>query len=160
MMNVSIRQLPAFYVAYLRHTGAYAGGGIPATWDQLNLWSQAQGFGNPRHTMIGISWDNPRTTTAEKCRYDACVEIAPDYPVSAPLAVQTIPGGAYACARFQSNAQEIGQAWEWLCTLWIAQSGYQFDTRPCFELYPADINCMPEPGVFICDLCIPVQPAG
>ncbi|WP_018609691.1 AraC family transcriptional regulator [Uliginosibacterium gangwonense] len=157
-MDINIKTLPGYHVAYLRHIGSYMAGGIPATWAKLNQWCQEQGFGNPRRNMIGISWSDPKTTPPEDCCYDACVEIERDYPVPAPLAVQAIPGGTYVVARYQGTPEQIGPVWHQLFTEWLPQSAYQFDPRPCFELYPSDINCMPEPGVFICDICIPVRP--
>lgn len=157
-MEIHIKNLPDYHVAYLRHIGAYTDGGIGATWEKLGQWCTEQGFGNPRRNMIGISWSNPKTTLPEDCCYDACVEITPDERGTVSLPVQTIPGGLYVLARFQGTPGEIGPVWQHVFAEWLPQSAYQFDPRPCFELYPSDINCMPQPGVFICDICVPIRP--
>lgn len=157
-MPVSIQELPDYRVAYLRHIGPYGGPGIPALWEEFTKWSHAQGFMNPPRNMFGISHDNPETTPPDRCRYDACIEVDADFSPSGEISVQTIPGGKYACAEFQGSAADIGPAWKWVCGEWLPQSGYQFDDRLFFEFYPNDINCMPEPGIFVCKICIPVKP--
>jgi len=158
-MEVTVQALPERRVAYLRYIGPYGTSGVPATWEKLNRWCLAQGFGNPRHNMIGIAHNNPKITAADKCRYDACVEIDHDIHPSGEIGVQTIPGGRYACARFQGSTADIGPAWQWIFAEWLPASGYECDDRPCFELYPSDVNWSPEPGIYVCDICIPVKPA-
>jgi len=157
-MEVTIKQLPDYHVAYLRNTGPYGTSDIPMTWERLNRWCQAQSFGNQPHTMLGVSLDDPKITPPAQCRYDACVEIEPGFKVSGEVGTQTIRGGAYACARFIGNVDKIGPAWQWLFAEWLPSSGYQCDARPCFELYPAELERKPEPGIFVCDICIPIKP--
>lgn len=157
-MEINLKNLPDYHVAYLRHIGSYTDGGIGATWDKLGQWCKEQGFGTPRRNMIGISWSNPKTTPPEDCCYDAGVEIKPDEQSTLSLPVQIIPGGLYVVARFQGTPEDIGPAWQHVFSEWLPHSAYQFDPRPCFELYPSDINCMPQPGIFICDICVPIRP--
>lgn len=157
-MEIRLKHLPDYHVAYLRHIGSYTNGGIGAAWVKLGQWCREQGFDAPRRNMIGISWSDPQTTPPEDCCYDASVEITPAEQNTVSLPVQVIPGGLYVVARFQGTPAEIGPAWHHLFAEWLPQSVYQFDPRPCFELYPSDINAMPQPGVFICDICIPIRP--
>jgi AraC family transcriptional regulator len=157
-MHVAIETLPDFRVACMRHTGPYGDGGIARLWEKMSKWCDEQGFRNPRHNMFGISRDDPNTTPPEQCRYDAAVEVAADFVPTAEVSVDEIPSGTYACADFRGTAEEVGAAWHWFGGEWLASSGFRFDPRPCFELYPANINTMPEPGIFVCKICIPVAP--
>lgn len=159
-MEVTLKDMPETFVAYLRHVGPYGTSGIPATWNKLNRWCMGQGFGNPPHDMYGIALDDPCITPPTQCRYDACVQIGQGHKVAGEVGTQTIPGGLYACARFKGGHDDIGPAWRWMLAEWLPGSGYQCDARPYFELYPGDINCMPEPGIYLCEICIPIKKLG
>lgn len=110
--------------------------------------------------MYGIGLDDPCITPPAQCRYDACVQIDPGYKVSGEIGTQTLPGGLYACARFKGGHDDIGPAWRWVLAEWLPGSGYQCDARPHLELYPGNINCMPEPGIYICEICTPIKKLG
>lgn len=155
-MDVTVTPLPAYRVAYLRHIGY--GEGIAQTWQALHAWSEQQGFQGQRRHMFGISHDNPRETPIEQCRYDACVEVDDTLSLSGDIGIQHIPAGTYACAAFRGTPEDIGPVWERLFTEWLPTSAYTFTPGPCFEHYPADIDCTPEPGIFVCNICIPVTP--
>lgn len=158
-MDVAIKILPALRVAYLRHTGPYGEGQIGATWDRLNVLCAQYGWNPPRRVMLGISLDNPQCTPPEACRYDACVAIDAASEVTGELGVQAVPGGLYACAAFQGRGEAVGAVFGYLGGEWLAHSGHVWDdTRPCFELYPAEGPCMLAPGLFVCEVCIPIAP--
>ncbi len=81
-MKVTLQQLPATRVAYLRYIGAY-GPGIGIFWRETAApWMlEHQLFNRVRY---GIGHDDPDLTPADKCRYDACVEVPEDFKASAP----------------------------------------------------------------------------
>ncbi len=67
-----------------------------------------------------------------------------------------LPGGRYACMRFEGRSAEIEAVWRRLMRDWLPDSGLQLDSRPCFEHYPVGAKFDAATGVFDCDLCIPV----
>ena len=157
-LHVSLRTLPDTRVAYLRQSGPY-GPPIAGLWQRFMMWCGSQGLLHPhRPALYGISVDNPEVTAPEKCRYDACIAVASAFVPGGEIGLQTIPGGAYACAEFKGSADDVTAAWQWLCGEWIAASGYQFDDRPVFELYPPEWEQDPVTQTFHCLLCIPVRP--
>ncbi len=153
-MNVTLENLPATRIAYLRYTGPY-GPGVGEFWDRT-FWPWARTHGLSRQTMYGIGHDNPAVTEPQQCRYDACVELPED--VSAPVDADTtqLPGGRYAVYRFKGSAMNISQAWDQMMRDWLPESGMQLDDRPCFERYPANMDFDDASGTFECDICIPV----
>jgi AraC family transcriptional regulator len=155
-MNVRLIDRQPVTVAYLRRMGAY-GIGLSEFWGRtVAPWMATNGlFGRPRY---GISYDDPSITAPERCRYDACVEVAPDFIVSGNALRTEIPGGRYAVLPFAGSAAQIGDAWSALLRDWLPSSGLQLDARPCFEYYPADANYDCATGAFTCDICIPVAP--
>src|SRR2546427_10958583 len=78
-MNVRIGELPRYHVAYMRHVGPYGAHGIPALWKRLHEWTRTRGLDTPDSIKLGIGHDDPDVTAVEKCRYDACVVVSPDF---------------------------------------------------------------------------------
>ena len=143
-------------VAYLRHIGPY-GEAIAEFW-QNTYYPWAVSNNLLEQARYGISYDDPSITAAELCRYDACVEVSPDFVLSGGALKATIPGGKYAVLRFSGRSERIGDAWTALLREWLPVSGLQLDARPCFEYYPTDAKCDPQTGAFECEICIPVVP--
>ncbi len=155
-MNVKLIEREPVTVAYLRHVGPY-GEPLSRFWqDTFYPWAATHGLlGRPRY---GISHDDPCVMAAEKCRYDACVEVPPDFAVSGQAFKATIAGGRYAALRFEGTVAQVGPAWSALLRDWLPASGMQLDARVFFEYYPKDAAFDPQTGIFACDICVPVMP--
>jgi len=154
--NVSLIDMPATPVAYFRHVGAY-GPPVSHFWmERVAPWmGQNKLFGRVRY---GIAHDDPSITEPAKCRYDACVVAEPNEVLSGQPLRTTLPGGRYACSRFEGTVEQIDAAWQRLLSGWLPTSGLQLDSRPLLEHYPIESAFDPQTGVFDCNLCIPVQP--
>ncbi len=155
-MNVKLIERQAQRVAYMRYTGPY-GDPVAHFWMQtVAPWMVADGLiGQARY---GISHDDPSITEPALCRYDACVEVPPDYVPSGPALITTLPGGRYAAMPFKGTSAQMPQAWTSLLRDWLPTSRLQLDNRPCFEYYPRGSSYDPVSGVFDCQICIPVAP--
>ncbi|OWY28901.1 AraC family transcriptional regulator [Herbaspirillum robiniae] len=154
-MEVRIIELPAARVAYQRLIGPY-GPAIGAFWrNRIAPWMQSHGLSDA--TCYGIAYHDPSVTPASKCQYDACVEVAEDFPGSEKTDHQVLPGGRYAVAHFKGKPETIAAAWTWLTREWLPSSGLQCDDRPCFEMFSAAMARDPETGEPSCDICIPVR---
>lgn len=153
-MTVEVSQRSAVTVACLRRTGAY-GPGIATFWRQtVYSWLEKEGLlGKPRY---GISLDNPGVTPPEQCRYDAGVEVAPDYVAGGEVHKTTLPGGLYAQYHFYGTPAEIGEAWHYMMETWLPISGYQMARQLPYEYVPADSRFDPQTGAFECYICVPV----
>jgi AraC family transcriptional regulator len=155
-MKVTIVERQPTTVAYLRHVGPY-GKPISDFWmREVDPWMETNSLmGRPRY---GISHDDPGVTPAEKLRYDAAVEVPPDFKGAGNHQKTVIPGGKYAVGRFKGTDREAGEAWSWLLRDWLPGSGMQLDARPFFEHYPVDATYDTKTGQFECEICIPVTP--
>ncbi len=155
-MNVKlVDRLPA-NIAYMRHTGPY-GAPVNAFWiHRVVPWLTMNNLmDQPRY---GIGQDDPAVTAPEKCRYDACVEVPPQFVPGAGVYLTTIPGGRYAAHSFKGTVPQVGEAWTSVLRDWLPASGYQLDGRPCFEYFPRGSSYDPATGIFDCQICIPVSP--
>ena len=157
-MNVTVKTLPRYHVAYMRYVGPFGPHGIPDTWMKLQQWVTTHGLAGPDSVKIGIGHDDPKVTAPEKCRYDACVVVPDGFAADRHVNLADLPGGRYAIAAFTGTAHEIGEAWDRLYRTWLPGSGYQPDDRPCLELYRGDPMVAGRPGAFRCELCVPIRP--
>ncbi len=155
-MNVKLIDRQPATIAYLRYVGPY-GEGISKFWQNTYYpWAVTNNLlDRPRY---GISHDDPGVTAPEQCRYDAGVEVPPQFVASGGAQKTTIAGGRYAVLTFKGNVEQVGEGWTALLRDWLPASGLQLDARPCFEYYPTDSECDPQTGAFQCEICIPVTP--
>ena len=152
-MNVAVRELPRYRVAYMRYVGPYGPHGIPELWKRFRKWMEL----GPNSIKLGIGHDDPDVTAPEKCRYDACVVVPESFAGDTWVNVIDVPGGKYAVAEFIGTADKIREAWEALYRSWLPGSGYQPDDRPCLEVYRGNPEVAGRPGTFRCELCVPVR---
>jgi AraC family transcriptional regulator len=155
-MQVKIIERKPVRVTYLRHLGPY-GQPLSEFWQRtVYPWMAANNqLAQPRY---GISLDDPTITAAEKCRYDAAVEVRGKIVVPGNSQSKTIPGGRYAVTAFRGTADQIGGVWDAILRDWLPDSGMQLDARPFLEYYPTDGSFDSQTGVFTCDIAIPVAP--
>ena len=157
-MNVAVRELPRYRVAYMRYVGSYGPHGIPELWKRFREWLGTRGLLGLGSIRLGIGHDDPEVTAPEKCRYDACVVVPESFAADKWVNVIEVPGGKYAVAEFIGTADKIREAWEALYRSWLPGSGYQPDDRPCLEVYRGNPEVDGRPGTFRCELCVPVRP--
>jgi AraC family transcriptional regulator len=157
-MDVELKTLPDLRVAYMRHVGPYGSPAISLLWPRFTAWCAQRGLLQPQRLVLGIGQDSPDLTAPEKCRYDACIEVDPDFRPDGEVGVQTVPGARYACARFTGTALDIHAAWHSMFGEWLPDSGWQADNRPCLEIYDHGTAVDAQTGRFTCLLCMPLRP--
>lgn len=157
--TIEFRTFPQARVAYLRHHGPYGDPGIGRLWQRLEAWSRERRLFEQGRAAYGLSQDDPDITTANRCRYDACIEIDEAFRGESDVGVQTLPGGLYACRQYTGTGEAIHVAWMDFFKRWLPDSPYRIDDRPCVEFYGSDPSVDPKTGVFSCQLCMPVRSA-
>lgn len=155
-VNVQVRELPRYRVAYMRYVGPYGAHGIPALWIRFREWMERRGLEGPGSIKLGIGRDDPLVTAPERCRYDACVVVGDDFVGDQWVNLTDVPGGRYAVAHFSGGPHEIVAVWDALYREWLPGSGYQPDDRPCLEIYRG--RPTGAPASLRCELCVPVTP--
>jgi AraC family transcriptional regulator len=157
-MNATVKTLPGYRIAYMRHVGPYgAGGAIPQLWMRLMRWAQARDLWTADRLCVGVAPDDPRIVAPEKCRYDAGIVVPSGVVTDTQVNVVDLQGGKFVCVPFTGTGADIGAAWDRLFAEWMPRSGYQPDDGPFLELYPGDA-WDERTGVVRCELCTPVRP--
>ena len=83
-----------------------------------------------------------------------CITVPPGTKTDGEIGRMELEAAKYVVARFNVDATQFQEAWNWIYGQWFPESGYQPDDKPCFEMYPEE----PKEGRFTVDICVPVRP--
>ena len=159
-IQVEVKDMPELHVAYVRHTGPYAGDAalFQDLFQKLMRWAGPRGLLRfPETVVLAVYHDDPDVTNQDKLRVSACITVPEDAAVDGEVGKMTVPGGKFAVARFELSPDQYGDAWDFVFGKWLPESGYQPDDRLCYELYHGGPGEQPE-GKHVVDICIPVKP--
>ena len=155
-MNVVIKTLPEFEVAYIRQIGSYF---EPQDhWGKLMQWALQNELFPPQQSFIGISLDNPEFVESNNCRHDACVTIPEGFNKEQHHDVQfkKLQGGEYAMYPFYDTPEKLNSAYRYMFGEWLPNSDYDAD----YDRYNLEFslnNPLDDPeGKLKVDLFIPV----
>lgn len=154
---ITIRELPDYEVASVRHVGSYLDTG--EAWDKLGRWAAEQGLTPGQCHFIGVSLDDGNFTEELACRYDACVSLPLGFERDGHEGVvefQTLPGGLFATYSFYDTIDQFVLAYQHVYGLWLPNSDYVADDRPCLELC-LNNPALDEAGKARIDLCVPIK---
>lgn len=153
-MDVVVREMPEYRVAYIRKIGPYGAETCEQAFGELMQWAGPKGH-LQTGVLIGVYWDNPEVTPPEKCRMDAGISIPEGTRPEAPVDIQTIQGGPYTVCHCEIPTEGFKTAWE-EAFAWLVDKGYACDDQPCYERYHNNAADHPE-GKWIVDICIPLK---
>jgi AraC family transcriptional regulator len=153
-MTVDIVELPEYLVAFVRKMGPYSAG-VAGAFGEMMQWAGPRGYLKLDMLLGIVYWDNPEVTPAEKCRVDACIGVPPGTVPEGPIGLQRLGGGPYAVCHFEARPDEFLQAWD-DAFVWLVNSRFESDDRPCYELYHNNGAEHPE-GKWLFDICIPLK---
>jgi AraC family transcriptional regulator len=152
--------LRPIHVVAVRARGPYASS-AKAAWQQMFTWLSEAGFSGQSSTGYGLLLDDPRKVTAEKRRYEACIELIEDARSLVPESffIRRLPGGAYARHRHVGGVAGLPSAISSIRDDWVPGEGIVMDSRrPVIEIYLDDPERVPAERQRI-DLCVPVSVA-
>ena len=156
-MTVKVQDLPALHVAYVANLEGYSEEKIGRAWAALCRWASARNLLGLDATLLGMSFDNPDVTPANRCRYYACVKVPPDTQTGGEIGVMDIPGGRHAIYDFRGRMSDIKGAYKEFYGIWLPSSGFQPADRPSYEIYRTTPGSRPD-SVFEMDICMPIEP--
>ena len=158
--SVIVRQMEKKHLAYVRHTGPYAGDSelFDSLFTKLFKWASARNLLNFGETeTLTIYHDSPDITDEDKLRISACITVPEGTETEGEIGYMALEKGEYAVAEFKIDVSQYGDAWNTVCGDWLPESGYQCSDGPCYELYLNDPREDPE-GRHHIAIHIPVKP--
>lgn len=158
-MLIQVQDLSSVTVAYVRHTGPYAGDGelFGTLFGTLSKWAGPRGLLDASSQFLCVYHDNPEVTDAAKRRISVCVTVPESTEVGGDVGKMQLDAGRYAIARIRIDVDQYGAAWDQLMSHWLPDSGYQPDDRLAFERFLNDPSSDPEHKHEL-EICLPVRP--
>jgi AraC family transcriptional regulator len=154
-LQVKMENLPSMKVAFARHIGPYQN--CCRAWEKLCGDPEVQKRIGPNTLILGISYDDPDVTDADKLRYDAAVTVADDAFTPGPgIGFQTIAGGRYAVIRHVGSYSGLAEVYRQIFGEWLPDSGQGLRDAPPLEIYRNCPDSTPE-AELITDICIPLK---
>lgn len=126
-MEILIKRLPEFEIAFIRRVGSYF---EPQDhWGELMNWAVNNGLFPPEKSFIGISLDNPDLVESNNCRHDACVTIPKNFDKEKHdnMQFKKLDGGQYALYQFYDNPENLNDAYKYIFGEWLPNSDYAAD---------------------------------
>jgi AraC family transcriptional regulator len=154
-MEVRIENVPPRRVAFMRHVGPYEE--VGRTWEKLAKWAASRGLVGPDTLAVGVPYDDPEVTPADKLRYDACLTVNGPFQPEGEVGEQVVAGGECAVLRHRGPYRAIGETYHRLYGGWLPQSGREPAAAPSFvvgRITPPDTP----PEDLVTDLCVPLKP--
>ena len=142
-LPVEVKELPSLKIVFLRHVGPYAQ--VGATWGRLMSWAGMRGLLGPQTRMIGVVYDDPGVTPADKVRYDAAVVVNRPVQPEGEFGVTELPGGKYAVFTHRGSYETLGTTYQRFFGGWLPNSGSEVRDAEVFEEYlNSPMNTKPE----------------
>ncbi|CAH1190513.1 DNA gyrase inhibitor [Paenibacillus auburnensis] len=154
-MNIEVKELPGYQVAYARHIGSYLE--TYKAWETIGKWAQDNGIPREQY-FIGISLDDPSVTDEQFCRYDACITLPEGFSAESGSGIEfkTLSGGQYALYKFYDTIDKLAIAYQSVYGGWLPNSEFEPDDRHALEFCMNDPYTDPD-GKAKIDLYIPIK---
>ncbi len=153
-MDATIQNFDAMTVASVRHVGPYAECG--KAWEKLCSSEQVQAACQPDVLCIGICYDDPDVTDADKIRSDACMTVREDFTPGDGVEKQEIPGGDHAVLIHTGPYDGLHDCYRWLFGEWLPGSGREPQAAPSMEIYRNSPETTP-PEELVTEIRVPLK---
>jgi AraC family transcriptional regulator len=130
--EVTLRDLPARTVAYIRVLDPYREGVAQAACERLLAWATTRGLADSQ--WLGYMWDEPEIVALAKCRYDVALVVDNVEPAG-EIGRFEFPPMRVAEVRISGGLALETRAIDWLYKTWLPSSGYVPDDQPAFEAW-------------------------
>jgi len=137
-----ILEIPDMKVIYINVTGEYGAEYYQKTWDELADFATRNNLFTTETQSFGISYDDPKVTEKEKCRYDACFTIHQTVKAQGEIGVKKINGGKFAVFIYKGTYDNWGEIYDIIYDKWLINSEYCLRNVPVMEKYLNSPNLM------------------
>ncbi len=130
--TVTLRELPARTVAYIRVLEPYREGAAQAACERLLAWAIERGLAHGQ--WLGYMWDEPEIVALADCRYDVALVVGDVVPAG-EIGRFDFPPMRVAEVAVSGDIALEARAIDWLYKTWLPTSGYVPDDQPAFEAW-------------------------
>ncbi|MEZ6042973.1 MAG: AraC family transcriptional regulator [Planctomycetaceae bacterium] len=131
--RVSIRELPARCVAYIRVANPYNGDGVVRAAERLVKWAEERQLAEGQ--WLGYQFENPRVTALEACHYYVAVEVEHRFQPTGEIGRYWFPEMLVADVAMRGDIDREMRLFQWLYGRWLPRSKYVPADQPSFEAW-------------------------
>lgn len=153
--DLRIAKLPKKTLAFIRHTGPYAGNErlFERLFLQVSTWVKNRGMILPVHEAITVYHDNPERVPEDRQKISVGYTVPDDTKGKGNIEIMQIPAGEYVIGSFEIPAEGYGEAWNE--TMRFIREHKYAPSGLMYESYKNDPRTHPE-GMHQVDICIGV----
>lgn len=107
IMNIEIKTMPKIRLAVVEHRGDP--NLVVETLNKLMSWAKTNGISLKPKEAYAIAYDDPKTTPAEKFRFDLGIKVPENLKLIGCVVEKYIPTGLYAIALHKGSHKKIGE---------------------------------------------------
>lgn len=157
-LSTDIKKLEGFSIAYIRHTGAYAGDSalFIYLYNKLTTWAASEGLLSPERHNIVVYHDPVKITEDSRKKISLGISVPEETKTAVDIGKMKLQGGDYFISRYSLRDEEYNEAWNRLYRYSLPENNLQPADGFCFELYPTDVKSN-EKYSSVVDICVPVN---
>jgi len=130
-----ILEIPDMEVIYINITGEYGNENYQKAWAELGNFIKENKLFSLNIESFGISYDDPKVTEKENCRFDACLTIHQAIKPHGKIGVKKIEGGKFAVFSYKGSYDNWGEVYDIIYDEWLIYSAYDLRNVPVMEKY-------------------------
>lgn len=136
---IEIKILPPARLIYTQTMQGYSSGTVKA-WQKLKSYATKHHLIQKDTLFLGIPFDNPGITPAEKCRYRAGLTVPENAEIDRTENIKQmkLSRGKYVIFHFKGTSDSIFRAFDFIYGKWLPLNGYIPDEKPQIEFYGPD----------------------
>lgn len=154
-LEVKIKSLPKMTVACVRHIGPYEKS--DTAWKKLIAVAKKNGLIDKTTMFLGMYYDDPARTPADKLRCDACITVDKKTADRGDLTVKEAGGQEYAMATHVGPYKNLMATYKFIFEKGLPKLGRVYSSGPTVEIYKNDPKVTP-PKELITEVYVPVKP--
>lgn len=133
-MDATIKDMPAYRLAAVRHVGPY--NQISEAFAKLGAIAGPAGIlGHADCLMLAVYHDDPEGTPPDQLRSEAALTVPEGAPLPDGLVELHVPAGRYASTMHKGPYDTLGDTWSRLMGQWIPSKGHRIADTDSYEIY-------------------------
>lgn len=120
---------------YVKLQGSYQNLDFSSAWEKLWSIVKTQKLFTAGIEHIGISYDDPNMTDADKIRYDACLVIHKEAKAEGDVGTKTLKKGKFAMFHYTGSYKNLSEVYDYIFNEWLLNNAYELREEPIREKY-------------------------
>ena len=158
LLSMKIEKVDDFSIAYIRHTGAYAGDSalFIYLYNKLTAWAAAENLLSPEQQNVVIYHNPIHITEESRTKISIGISVPEDVKAGGDIGKMKLQGGEYLICRYSLHDEEYSSAWNRVYREFLPEKGLKLAEGFSFELYPSDVKAEDRYSAIV-DIYVPVE---